>query len=122
MAKRRQDKHRMAKEDRSNQKLWAEGCQALILESHITPYTNALERGWQHERTYLTKVCNHYHALIPWRLPDHEEPPLPLPEYDPLAVPVVESLSAEELVTQAKILKKKNEVSSNHRTFYDISC
>jgi hypothetical protein len=100
----------MSKEDRLNRKLWAEGCRESILEPHIAPYTDALERGWQHERTYLAKVYNHYHTLIPWRLPDHEEPPLPLPEYDPLAVPTVEPLFAEELTEQAKVLKAKNDV------------
>jgi hypothetical protein len=110
MARKRRAKQRMAKEDRQNRKLWAEGCRQTILEPHIAPYTDALERGWQHERTYLTKVFNHYHALIPWRLPDHEEPPLPLPEYDPLAIPAVEDLSAEELTQQAKVYKVRNEV------------
>src|ERR1700733_12449302 len=102
MARKRKDSRRMAKVDRQNRKLWAEGCRESILEPHIAPYTDALERGWQHERTYLATVFNHYHALIPWRLPDYEEPPLPLPVYDPLAPPVVEELSAEDLVIQAK--------------------
>ena len=78
MARKRKDSRRMAKVDRQNRKLWAEGCRESILEPHIAPYTDALERGWQHERTYLATVFNHYHALIPWRLPDYEEPPLPL--------------------------------------------
>ena len=112
MARSKRKHRRMAKEDRSNRKLWAEGCRQSILEPHIAPYTDALERGWQHERTYLAKVLNHYHTLIPWRLPDHEEPPLPLPEYDPLAPPVVEQLSDEDLVLQAKVLKERNEVST----------
>ena len=74
--------------------------------------------------TVLAKLIhlgvNHYHALIPWRLPDHKEPPLPLAEYDPLAIPTVEPLSAEELTEQAKIYKAKNEVLFLHVNSFHI--
>ena len=86
--------------------------QESILEPHIAPYTDTLERGWQHERTYLASVFNHYHALIPWCLPDYEEPLLPLPVYDPLGPPVLEELSAEDLVIQAKTISESDSDSA----------
>ncbi|KAK6992993.1 hypothetical protein R3P38DRAFT_3224405 [Favolaschia claudopus] len=55
------------------------------------------ERGWRAERDYLAEVCLEFHARIPWRLEDSEEPELPLAEYDPVAIPVAEELDEEEV-------------------------
>ncbi|KAK7018521.1 hypothetical protein R3P38DRAFT_2784330 [Favolaschia claudopus] len=98
MAKKtRKNWKRIAKKDRKNLKLWAEGVRETILRPHIAAYTDALERGWRAERDYVKDVCNEFHALISWRLRDEEEPELPLPEYDPCAIPETEELSDEEM-------------------------
>ncbi|KAJ7018725.1 hypothetical protein C8F04DRAFT_1277241 [Mycena alexandri] len=76
---------RIAKTERKNLRLWAEGARESILKPHIEGYGDALERGWRAEREYHQRVCNEFHAKISWELLDHEEPNLPLPEYDPLA-------------------------------------
>ncbi|KAJ7607209.1 hypothetical protein FB45DRAFT_1040474 [Roridomyces roridus] len=86
-----------AKKDRQNSRLWADGVRQTILEPHIKPFTEALAQGERAARTYLTRVYSQYHTLIDWRLEDHEEPTLPLPEYDANAVVPEEMLNAEEL-------------------------
>ncbi|KAJ7893224.1 hypothetical protein B0H13DRAFT_2339812 [Mycena leptocephala] len=87
---------RKSKELRKSLKMWAEGAREELLRPHVEPYADALERGWRAERDYLQKVCNEYHARIPWRVGDAQEPDLPLPDYDPFAPPVTEELSDEE--------------------------
>jgi hypothetical protein len=88
---------RKAKEARCNNKLWAEGACETLLKPHVEAYADAQARGWRFERDYLQTVCNEYHALISWRLKDHEEPELPLPAYDPLAPPATEELTDDEI-------------------------
>lgn len=109
MAKKRKHK-RMAKKDRQNQKLWAEGCREDILAPHIEPYADALKRSYVAERDYMRRIQNEYHQLIPWDLPDDEEPLLPLPEYDPHLQAVEEELTAEEAECKSKTIAKKNKV------------
>ncbi|KAJ7886949.1 hypothetical protein B0H13DRAFT_1889088 [Mycena leptocephala] len=87
---------RLPKEKRQNLRLWAEGARESVLIPHIESYADALERGWRAEHDYLQSVCNEFHARIDWRLEDHEEPVLPLPEYDPLATIPTADLSVEE--------------------------
>lgn len=87
---------RKAKEERKNNKMWAEGAREDLMAPHVPAYADALARGWRAERDYLQKVCNEYHARISWRLKDSEEPELPLPPYNPLAPPEIETLSEEE--------------------------
>ncbi|KAF7969170.1 hypothetical protein HWV62_28178 [Athelia sp. TMB] len=106
---RRRQRRRMNKKDRQNTRLWAEGCREALLTPHVAPYADALARGWVHERDYLAKVQNHYHQVIPWHLPDNEEPPLPLPEYNPHLVPPHEDLSEEEKKLKSQIIAKKND-------------
>lgn len=101
---------RKAKKDRGNNKNWAEGTREELLRPYVEGYGAAMETGWVAERDFRMVVCNVYHAKIPWRLEDHEEPPLPLPEYDPLK-PVVEELSAEEEVQKRERILVLNEVS-----------
>lgn len=72
---------KVPKEDRRNNKHWADGVRETVLSPHIPGYTD-LERGWRAEDKYLQAVCNEFNAKIPWTLADHEEPALPLPEYD----------------------------------------
>jgi hypothetical protein len=86
---------RKAKEARCNNKLWAEGAWEDVLRPHIEAYPDALERGWRAEQDLL-KVTNEFHTRISWRLVDHEEPELPLLEYDPLVPQSVEVLTEEE--------------------------
>lgn len=102
---------RMHKSDRQNQKLWAEGVRELILAPHVAPYADALARSHVAERDYVCRVQHEYHQLIPWDLPDDEEPPLPLPAYDPNQIPSDEILSAEECIRKSKCIAKKNKVS-----------
>ncbi|KAJ7138679.1 hypothetical protein C8R43DRAFT_1131860 [Mycena crocata] len=105
---------RIAKKDRRNLKLWAEGAREEILKPHIAAYTDALERGWRAERDYLQLVCNEYHARVPWRMEDWEEPDLST-EYDPCAVPTREDLPPEDLV------KKRVRIDTMNATLYYFS-
>jgi hypothetical protein len=91
--------------------MWAEGAREDLLHPHIEAYADTLERGWRSERDYLQKVCNEYHSRISWRLADHEEPDLPLPEYNPLDPPVVETLSDEERMARHARVGELNKVS-----------
>jgi hypothetical protein len=91
---------RVAKEECRNLRLWAVGARESVLAPHIPAYTDSLDRNWRDERDYLQTVCNEFHARISWRLQDHDEPDLPLPQYDPRAPAPVEDLDEEE--TQAK--------------------
>ncbi|KAJ7169146.1 hypothetical protein C8R43DRAFT_1121035 [Mycena crocata] len=94
----RKPKPRVLKELRQNLRLWAEGERENILSAHIERYADALERGWREERDVAQSIFNEFHAKISWKLKDHEEPELPLPEYDPLATEVEEDLTPEEEV------------------------
>ncbi|KAJ7734669.1 hypothetical protein B0H16DRAFT_1767203 [Mycena metata] len=96
------------KKDRRNLKMWAEGAREDVLKPHIPAYTDALQRGWRAERDYLTLVCNEFHARIPWCLGDHEEPKLPLPEYDQYAQVVEEELDKEELANKRLKIETMN--------------
>ncbi|KAJ7697300.1 hypothetical protein B0H16DRAFT_1706246 [Mycena metata] len=99
---------RVAKKDRRNLKLWAEGARKTILKPHIERYTDALERGWRAKRDYLREVCNEFHAQIDWRLEDHKEPDPPLPEYDKFAQRPEEELTDEELLFKRNKIETMN--------------
>ncbi|KAJ6477904.1 hypothetical protein C8R47DRAFT_1219805 [Mycena vitilis] len=100
----------MAKEDRKSLRLWAEGARESVLEQHIARYGDALERGrWVEEREVHQSICNEFHARISWRLKDHEEPDLPLPEYDAEKIQPVEALTAEEEEERALRVRLLNE-------------
>ncbi|KAJ7278657.1 hypothetical protein C8J57DRAFT_1502502 [Mycena rebaudengoi] len=99
---------RMAKEDRKNLKLWAEGACETILAPHIEGYTDAMERGWRAQRDYTRDVCNEYHVQISWRLPDHAEPDLPLPLYDKFAALPPEELTEEEMGDKREHVEQLN--------------
>lgn len=109
--KRQRSWKRIAKKDRLNLKMWAEGAREQVLKPHLPGYTDALERGWRAERDYLVQVCNEFHARISWRLMDDEEPEEPLPEYDEYAVPETEDLDADELTTKRLRIDTLNAVS-----------
>jgi hypothetical protein len=102
---------RVAKKDRRNLKMWADGARESVLKPHIEPYTDALECGWRAEHDYLREVCNEFHARIPWRLGDHEEPELPLVEYDKFAKIVEEDLDEEEATMKRQHIETMNAVS-----------
>ncbi|KAJ7770414.1 hypothetical protein B0H16DRAFT_1451897 [Mycena metata] len=74
-----------------------------ILRPHLEPYADALDCSWRAERDYLQSVCNEFHARVSWRLADHEEPELPLPDYDPKKVVEEELDDAEEAQKSARI-------------------
>ncbi|KAJ7040189.1 hypothetical protein C8F04DRAFT_1178284 [Mycena alexandri] len=100
----RKTRKRIAKAERKNLRLWAEGVRESILKPHIEPYGDALERGWRAEREYLQRICNEFHAKISWELQDHEEPDLPLVAYDPLApVDDKESVNAQVVAKRERI-------------------
>jgi hypothetical protein len=96
--------------------MWAEGARESILKLHIPAYTDALERGWRAERDYLQNVCNKFHARIPWRLTDKEEPDLPLADYDPFAVPEIEDLDEEETTAKRLRIETMNAVSASRQS------
>jgi hypothetical protein len=100
----------VAKRDRRNLKLWAEGARESVLKPHIEPYADALARGWRAERDYLREVCNEFHARISWRLEDHEEPELPLVEYDKYARQEEEELDEEETIMKRQRIESMNAV------------
>lgn len=101
----------MEKSARACARLWAEGCREGILSPHIAPYADAIARSFVAERDYIRAVQNEYHQLIPWRLDDDEEPPLPLPAYNPNLVALIEDLTDEEQVLKSTKIGKKNVVS-----------
>ncbi|KAJ7607461.1 hypothetical protein DFH06DRAFT_987601, partial [Mycena polygramma] len=87
-------------------RLWAEGARETILKPHIEGYADALERGWRAERDYLQSVCNEFHSRIDWRLADHEEPELPLAEYNPLETVPAENVDADvESAQRTRVLE-----------------
>ncbi|KAJ7713595.1 hypothetical protein B0H14DRAFT_2644752 [Mycena olivaceomarginata] len=93
--KEKQKRPRVAKEDRQNNRLWADGAREKILKPHIPGYTEAMDQGWAAERRYWKKVCNEYHARVSWRLADHEEPD-DIGSWGPGDALPVETLSTEE--------------------------
>jgi hypothetical protein len=107
----RRPRARVPKENRQNLRLWAEGVRESVLIPHIEAYADALERGWRAERDFLQSVCNEFHARIDWRLGDHEEPAMPLPNYDPLVTIPAEDMSVEEESSQRKRMLLLNAVS-----------
>ena len=110
---------RKDKKDRGNNKHWAEGERENLLTQYVEGYAAALETGWVTERDYRMVVCNVYHAKISWRLEDHEEPVLPLADYDPLK-PVVEELTPEEEVQKRERILLLNEVSPFKSRMIDL--
>ncbi|KAJ6491114.1 hypothetical protein C8R45DRAFT_1138184 [Mycena sanguinolenta] len=111
MAGKRKAQKRVPKESRQNLRLWAEGVhETQILAPHIEAYGDALERRWRAERECLQKICNKFHAKVSWRLADHEEPPLPLPDYDSLAD---EPEGQEELSEDNQVAKRQRIAALN---------
>ncbi|KAK7042098.1 hypothetical protein R3P38DRAFT_2511411 [Favolaschia claudopus] len=91
--KKRQRK-RVAREDRKNLRLWAEGARESILTPHLDAYQAALDQGRRQERKFLKSVCREFHARVNWRTKDHEEPIVL--DWDPSAMEVVEELSGDD--------------------------
>ncbi|KAJ7059327.1 hypothetical protein C8F01DRAFT_1255024 [Mycena amicta] len=80
-----------------NQKNWA-------LKPKFAAFQAARRNGTVALRTFFASVKNEFFAKIPWDLPDHVEPELPLPEYDPKVVPMNddEDMLPEEREGKAK--------------------
>lgn len=99
----------MPKEERKNQKLWADGLREDLLMTHFTDYCRARDSGSRRDcQLVMSKILHHYHAMIPWRLPDHEEPPRPLPQYDPSVVlPEEEDILEEDATRKALYMQAK---------------
>lgn len=111
MTRRKAKYQRKTKADRLSLKLWAEGCREDLLTPHIGPYADALARSHVSERDYIARVEDEYHQCIPWRLPDDQEPALPLPQYDPHLVAPFEDLSLEEQQLKSETIARRNRVS-----------
>lgn len=107
----RQRKKQMDKAERKNLKLWAEGAREEVLSQYIEVYGDACARGYISERDCLL-ICNHYHQVIDWCLEDHEEPSLPLPEYDPKCIDKDEGLSTDEIKGKQTKIGQMNMVST----------
>ncbi|KAL1698751.1 hypothetical protein EV121DRAFT_296853 [Schizophyllum commune] len=106
---RKRKRRGIPKKDRKNRKNWAEGVRAEILSQYIARYTDVVaEGGWSKGQEVIREVCAEYHAKIPWQLPDHDEPDLPLPEYNPKNPPVQLHLSDEEEAARSAALTEKN--------------
>ncbi|KAJ7176156.1 hypothetical protein C8R43DRAFT_1118683 [Mycena crocata] len=108
MAKKKRERTWVARGDRKNLRLWAEGVRETILLPHLEGYATAMDEGRRAERKFLRKVCNEFHIRVPWRTQDHEEPVLR--EYDLSKPKEKEILSEEEEVeqrTRMKVLDKR---------------
>lgn len=102
----------MAKADRLNQKLWAEGVRETVMVPHIGAYADALARSNVAERDYIHRVQNEYHQLFDWRLKDDEEPDLPIPKYNPYKIAPDEVLTAEDALLKSQTISRKNKVAN----------
>ncbi|KAJ7579677.1 hypothetical protein C8J56DRAFT_1058693 [Mycena floridula] len=96
---------RINKSDRQSAIHWADGARETVLLPCVDKFADAMARGHVAERKMLKAICREYHAKIPWQLSDSEEPELPLPEYDPNAVP------AEEKLTDEVVVEKRQRVT-----------
>jgi hypothetical protein len=69
-------------------------------------YADALARGRRYKNDYCQKIFNEFHARISWRLLDHEQPPLPLPDYNPDKVPEEEEVCKRKQIDQLDAVSK----------------
>lgn len=113
MARRKTQFQRMSKTERRTLIFWAEGCREEILTRHIEAYADALARSHVAERDCLARAQDEYHQLIPWDLPDDQEPPLPLAKYNPSFIAPPEDLSLERRQLKSVTIGKKNHVCFN---------
>lgn len=111
MGRRKYTYTRKGKADRNNLNYWAEGCREDILTPHVEPYADALARSHVAERDYIARVEAEYHQIIHWRLPDDQEPALPLPKYDPTLIAPFEDLSLEDQQLKSETIGRRNRVS-----------
>ncbi|KAJ7572778.1 hypothetical protein C8J56DRAFT_904927 [Mycena floridula] len=88
---------RKEKKDRQSQQHWADGIRETILAKWVSPMADAMAQTWQVQDEVLRSCTNEYHTKVDWHLEDHEEPTLPLPDYDPKKPPPQEELSDEEM-------------------------
>ncbi|KAK6992781.1 hypothetical protein R3P38DRAFT_3429464 [Favolaschia claudopus] len=105
--KKRQRK-RVAKEDRKNLRLWAEGAREAILKPHLDKYQQAMDQGRRQERKYLKGVCREFHARISWRTQDHEEPEISENWVSSATTGDVEVLSEEEEAAKSARVEELN--------------
>lgn len=113
----------LTQEERHSLKNWANGPRRTVLEPHLEPYAMAKAAGPSRELEYWQQICREYFAVIGWRLGDTEQPPLPLPTYDPLALPIEEKLSEAEAAQKTKRVKELSMVSQRRcsRAFVPIT-
>ena len=98
-------------ESKASLKAWATGARESVLAPYVEAYADALDLGWLSEWRYWDSVYKEYHARIDWRLKGHEEPALPLPTYDPNAIPIEEDLSPPDSIKKIERIKIVNSVS-----------
>ncbi|KAK7013742.1 hypothetical protein R3P38DRAFT_3277582 [Favolaschia claudopus] len=114
MAKtKKRSRKKVAKEDRKNLRLWAEGARETILAPHLDAYQKAKDQGRRQERKILKKICREFHVRVGWRVKDHEEPILK--EWDPTAPEDEEMLSEEEAAAKST---RVNELDARIRRWY----
>ncbi|KAI5897295.1 uncharacterized protein SCHCODRAFT_01080467 [Schizophyllum commune H4-8] len=87
-----------AKEDRLNNKGWAEGCcEERVLLPNVDRYTSARQRGHISKRRVMADICNQYHTYFPLWLEDHHEYHAVYRPYDPnVIVDVTVGLTEDE--------------------------
>lgn len=102
-----------------NQRGWAKGVRAEIMGRHVDSYAKARTTGgWLAERKAWMDCCREYNFIIDWRTPNDQEVVGPLRQYDPdLASSVdAETLSSEDTVKKAAVLKARNDVSNEFQS------
>lgn len=78
---------------------------------HLSHYAEACALGPAQEADALHAVCNHYHAIIPYNLPFHEEPPELVVQYDRTYKDNDVGLTVKQIKEKQKIMQETNVVS-----------
>ncbi len=101
----------LRKEERWNDKGWAEGGRETILEKHVPGYVVEWWKGPVAAEAFVEKVFQEYHYYIHWTWEDHIEPMQLFAPYDPNATPEPKILTEEEAKKKRECVKYLNEVS-----------
>ncbi len=104
-------KSRLRKEERQNEKGWAEGGQETILEKHVSEYMVEHEKGPMAEQMCFAKILKEFLFYIHWSWADTVKPAQPFTLYDSEAMPVDEDLTEEEQKQKREHIKVLAEVS-----------
>ncbi|KAF9000549.1 hypothetical protein BDZ89DRAFT_1147219 [Hymenopellis radicata] len=102
------DPKRMAKEDRSDGKFWAEGGRERILNRYVALMADAMAKGWRPMREVIKLARREFDYHVDWRLQDHEEPPQPFRQWTPETAREQVTLTPEEEKERAIWSEKMN--------------